>query len=72
MLTTLLLSIVGMGLFAFFMSLGLIFRGKEIKGTCASKTTLLYGEGAVCSVCGQVPGSCDTEDSPEKAPQATA
>lgn len=62
MLVTILFSLGVLAFFVLSMSIGLIFKGREIKGTCASKTALLYGEGAVCSVCGKFPGSCDTEE----------
>ncbi|MCU0447765.1 MAG: hypothetical protein MUE85_22935 [Microscillaceae bacterium] len=68
---TIIFAVAAMGIFVVFMSLGLLIRGKEIKGTCASKNAALFGEDAVCGFCGQTAGSCDTENSKEN-PKTTA
>jgi hypothetical protein len=65
MILTILLSIGAMAIFVLFMSVGLLIKGKEIKGTCASKNAALFGEEAVCSFCGQTAGACDAEKSKE-------
>jgi hypothetical protein len=72
MILTILLSIGAMGIFVLFMSLGLLIKGKELKGTCASKNAALFGEDAVCSFCGQTAGSCDTEKSQENPKSVSA
>ncbi len=57
-----LVSVGVMMAFAVLMSLGLLITGKELKGTCASRNVALYGEGAVCGMCGKVPdGNCENK-----------
>lgn len=61
-----LISIGVMMCFAILMSAGLLIKGKELKGTCASRNVTLYGEGAVCGICGKVPdGNCDNDTKPQ-------
>ncbi len=60
---TVLISIGVMMLFATLLSLGLLIKGQELKGTCASRNVLLNGEGAVCGLCGKIPdGNCDNNN----------
>ena len=61
-MATILLGILFVGIFVVLMSVGLIFKGKELKGTCASQNPLLLENGVSCSVCGQPVGSCENED----------
>jgi hypothetical protein len=64
---TILLAVGVMIAFALLMSVGLLIKGKELKGTCASKNVAISGEGAVCSLCGQVPtGNCESENNKNK------
>jgi len=58
---TILLSLAVMGFFVLALSLGLLIKGKELKGTCASQSQALADKGIVCSVCGKEVGSCETE-----------
>lgn len=58
---TVILAIGVMILFAVLMSVGLLIRGKEIKGTCASQNPLLLKNGVECGVCGKPVGSCETD-----------
>ena len=57
------ISVGVMIMFAVLMSLGLLIKGQELKGTCASRNVLLNGEGAVCGLCGKIPdGNCDNNE----------
>jgi hypothetical protein len=59
---TIFISIGVMIMFATLLSLGLLIKGQELKGTCASRNVLLNGEGAVCGLCGKIPdGNCDND-----------
>ncbi|WP_299454273.1 hypothetical protein [uncultured Microscilla sp.] len=58
---TVVLAIAVMILFAVLMSIGLLIRGKEIKGTCASQNPLLLKDGVECGVCGKPVGACENE-----------
>ena len=62
MFLTIVLTFVAVALFVVFMSVGLIIKGKELKGTCASKNALVFGNDGTCSICGQEMGSCKNED----------
>ncbi|TAF68284.1 MAG: hypothetical protein EAZ55_00240 [Cytophagales bacterium] len=61
-MTTIILGVVFMGVFALLMSVGLLVRGKELKGTCASQNPELAKLGIECTVCGKVVGSCENEE----------
>lgn len=61
MILTLLLTIGSVGLFAILMSVGLLTRGKELKGTCASQNATLFGDDSTCGLCGKPVGTCDEE-----------
>lgn len=63
---TVVLAISVMVLFAVLMSTGLLIRGKEIKGTCASQNPLLLKDGVECGVCGKPVGSCENESKDDK------
>jgi hypothetical protein len=71
MLVTILLAVGVMAAFVLLMSVGLFFNGKELKGTCASRTSMLYGEGEVCGLCGEIPGNCKDDNKKQQrlAPQ---
>jgi len=58
---TVILAIGVMVLFAVLMSVGLLIRGKEIKGTCASQNPLLLKNGVECGACGKPVGSCENK-----------
>ncbi|MFC3812877.1 hypothetical protein [Lacihabitans lacunae] len=57
---------LGLILFGVFMfSVRLIFiKNGEFKGTCASNNPMLQKEGAVCGVCGRVPGEPCADPNP--------
>lgn len=62
-MTTLLLTLGGVGLFFALMSVRLIFiKGGEFKGTCASQSPFLNKEGVTCSYCGKEVGTCDNNN----------
>jgi hypothetical protein len=61
MIFTILAAIGIMGFFAVAMSAGLLIKGKELKGTCASQNPALLKHGIQCSVCGKEVGSCENE-----------
>ncbi len=58
---TILFSLAVMGLFVIALSLGLLIKGKELKGTCASQSGALAEKGIVCGVCGKEVGTCETD-----------
>ncbi|MDX2302245.1 MAG: hypothetical protein NW226_05560 [Microscillaceae bacterium] len=62
MILTIMLAIGAMGIFALFLSLGLIFKGKPLQGTCASQSAALAADGITCGVCGKAVGSCENTD----------
>lgn len=55
-------------LFATLMSVGLIFKGKALQGTCASQSAALMEDGVTCGVCGKAVGSCESDTETENAP----
>lgn len=59
-MTTIFLTIGFIALFVVLMSLGLIFKGREIKGTCASASPALADDLGRCPTCGE--GECKNED----------
>lgn len=62
-MTTLLLSLGGVGLFFTLMSVRLLFiKDGEFKGTCASQSPFLNKEGGTCSYCGKDVGTCDNNN----------
>lgn len=60
-MATILLGMALVGIFAILMSTGLIVRGKEIKGTCASQNPLLMKEGGTCGACGKPVENCENK-----------
>lgn len=60
MLVTILISIAAVGIFATLMSVGLLLKGKELKGTCASQSAQ-FGNGETCGMCGKPVGACENE-----------
>ncbi len=69
MLVNILVAIGGLAIFAILMSVGLLIKGKELKGTCASQSAQ-FGNGDTCGMCGKPVGACDNE--PKKENQAQA
>jgi hypothetical protein len=61
---TFLVTLGGLALFVVLMSVGLIFKGKALQGTCASQSSLLND--GTCSFCGKPAGSCENETTSEK------
>ena len=64
-MATVLLGMTLVGLFAILMSIGLIVRGKEIKGTCASQNPMLLKDGVTCGACGKPVGDCKNKEKQE-------
>jgi uncharacterized protein len=62
-MVTLLLTFVILILVVLGMSLGLILRGKPIKGTCASMASIGMGES--CEICGGDRNKCEKENTDE-------
>lgn len=60
MLINILVAIGGLAIFATLMSVGLLIKGKELKGTCASQSAQ-FGDGDTCGMCGKPVGACENE-----------
>lgn len=65
MLLTILLSLAGVASFVLLMSVGLLFKGKALEGTCASQSKLLNEDG-MCGFCGKEVGTCENDPKKEK------
>lgn len=64
---TIILTIGIMAMFAISMSVGLLIKGKELKGTCASQNPALLKDGIYCGACGKTVDSCENEVKTVKA-----
>jgi hypothetical protein len=60
MLVNILVAIGGLAIFATLMSVGLLIKGKELKGTCATQSAQ-FGDGDTCGMCGKPVGACENE-----------
>lgn len=61
-MTTVLLTLGIVGLFFVLMSVRLIFKKEEFKGTCASQSPFLRNQGISCGCGGRGGDACQNED----------